>query len=367
MSDISSNSVIALGITSYLVMILKDIPSKFIKYLQQYIGYSFTVTSVNEIAYRGTMEWIFSLGSKSVAKHTNLENYDDNSIITLDYGTFFVFTKHSLVKIVKEEIKEKNYLINKITITIFSFTSFLFDNLSIQLKDLSDVDKLCVHPNKSSWEKQRVEKRYFSSIFIPKDSMYELRSGIDKWNNVTTKELYKSMGITYKLGVLLYGLPGTGKTSLCKAIASELGYELHIISLNSYENEEELISRIVKVKKKSVILFEDIDCYHNIVRGREEVAKNAKAITLSTLLNIFDGVISPEGVIFIATTNHIDKIDPALLRSGRFDIKIQLENLSVEDSKAMCDYWRVSNDCLEKEEFPINPAYLQSLIFGMRT
>jgi len=363
MGDISTNSIITLGLTSYIVVMLKDLPSKIIKNLQQYISYSFTVTSVNEIAYQGIMNWIFSLNSSSIAKHTNLENYNDISIVTLDYGTFFIIKDRSIVRILKEEIKEKNYLINKISITIYSFNTLLYDNMLTQMKELSDVNKLRVFPNKSYWESQRIEKRYFNSIFLTDDKMNIIKTRIANWNSLSTKQLYKDIGVTYKLGILLYGIPGTGKTSLCKAIASELNYDLHIISLNSYENEEELITRVTRVKKNSVILFEDIDCYQDIVQDRTENTKNSRGINLSTLLNIFDGIISPEGIIFVATTNHIDRIDNALLRNGRFDIKIALENFQKEDANKMCNYWGITDTFIEKETFPINPAYLQSLIF----
>lgn len=115
--------------------------------------------------------------------------------------------------------------------------------------------------------------------------------------------------------------------------------------------------------KNKVILLEDIDC---IVGNREEDTDQEKCKIFDTILNIIDGVLSPSGVIFVGTTNYIDRLDPAFIREGRFDHKICLNNLDNESAIKMCNsYGEDSDKVLQGETFPINPAYLQSKLLNI--
>jgi mitochondrial chaperone BCS1 len=126
---------------------------------------------------------------------------------------------------------------------------------------------------------------------------------------------------------LLYGPPGTGKTSFTQAIAGACG--LHICYLNlagGNLNDDSLNTLLNSTEVNSIILLEDIDA---IFQGRESVQEKrdgGQSVTFSGLLNALDGVRSQEGRILIMTTNHKDKLDPALLRPGRADRCIELGN-----------------------------------------
>jgi SpoVK/Ycf46/Vps4 family AAA+-type ATPase len=144
------------------------------------------------------------------------------------------------------------------------------------------------------------------------------------------KSMYTSLGIPYKLGILLYGPPGTGKSSCISAIATFLKRDVYYLDLSSVQTNEDLKMLFNHVNKSmtnnGIIVMEDIDAMTDIVhdRSNKKKTKNQK-LTLECLLNLLQGSLTVDGSIFITTTNHIQNLDPALYREGRFDLKMNLD------------------------------------------
>lgn len=140
---------------------------------------------------------------------------------------------------------------------------------------------------------------------------------------------YKNKGVPYRRGYLLYGPPGTGKTSFTQAIAGELKLNICYLNLSGGNLCDDGLNRALNdAPADSIILLEDID---GIFIQREEVQGNKRRrrrVTFSGLLNALDGVRSQEGRILFMTTNHKEKLDPALLRPGRCDFHVKLDNAS---------------------------------------
>lgn len=167
----------------------------------------------------------------------------------------------------------------------------------------------------------------FDQIYFPgKDKLLEY---LDGWRNNKWKS--DQMGINHKTGISLYGPPGTGKTSIAKAIAHRYKMELNLISLGSFKSDSELINYIQGLQSSSVLLFEDIDDYTS-TQIRSNLNKKSN-ISFSTLLQILDGVVSPDNVIFMFTTNHIEDFDPALYRDGRINFRLLVDYPSKSDIK----------------------------------
>jgi chaperone BCS1 len=142
---------------------------------------------------------------------------------------------------------------------------------------------------------------------------------------------YVSKGVPYRRGYLLYGPPGTGKTSFVQAVAARCNLNICYLNLSGgYMDDDGLNIMLNNAPMKSLILLEDIDA---IFVERTSVLENRENqrcyVTFSGLLNALDGVRSQEGRILIMTTNHRDKLDPALLRPGRADVQIELNYASV--------------------------------------
>ncbi|XP_039172055.1 AAA-ATPase At5g57480-like [Eucalyptus grandis] len=159
---------------------------------------------------------------------------------------------------------------------------------------------------------------------------------------VAGKAFYQRTGRAWKRGYLLYGPPGTGKSSMIAAMANFLGYDIYDLELTKVRSNSQLREFLTNTSSKSIIVIEDIDCSVSLPKrlnaqqaaprraahGGED--RNDNTITLSGLLNFTDGLWSCCGSerIFVFTSNHIKKLDPALLRSGRMDMHIYMSYCS---------------------------------------
>nr|ADE76156.1 unknown [Picea sitchensis] len=162
------------------------------------------------------------------------------------------------------------------------------------------------------------------------------------------EKYYRQVGRAWKRGYLLYGPPGTGKSSMIAAMANFLDYDIYDLELTQVKNNTELRKLLFTTTNKSIIVIEDIDCSLDLSdrkkkkkpqKDGEEDEKPSKPgkpderesnedskVTLSGVLNFTDGLWSCCGSerLFVFTTNHVDRLDPALLRSGRMDKHILL-------------------------------------------
>jgi chaperone BCS1 len=142
------------------------------------------------------------------------------------------------------------------------------------------------------------------------------------------KGWYQAMGIPHRRGYLFYGPPGGGKTSLCQVLAGELKLHICILSVSGKGMTDSKLAHLMRnTPSRSIVVLEDVD---SIFVKRETQGEQTTSVTFSGLLNVIDGFVSPEGRIFIMTTNHIKKLDPALIRPGRCDVKLEIKNASRE-------------------------------------
>ncbi len=175
------------------------------------------------------------------------------------------------------------------------------------------------------------------------------------------REWYVQRGIPYRRGFLLYGPPGTGKSSAVLAVASALKMDISILSLaNSTLDDDDLCQLLSNCPVNSIVLIEDIDCVFV-----ERIATDDKQnkLTFSGLLNALDGVAAGEGRVLFTTTNHIERLDPALIRPGRVDRKerighadrSQLRRMFVrffgDEDPLMADYFA---DSLPEDAIPMS-------------
>jgi len=142
-------------------------------------------------------------------------------------------------------------------------------------------------------------------------------------------EIFEKLGVEAPKGVLLYGVPGTGKTLLAKAVANESN--AHFISISGpeimskfYGESEARLREIFKEARErspSIIFIDEID---SIAPKREEVTGEVERRVVSQMLALMDGLEGRGKVIVIAATNRPNALDPALRRPGRFDREIEI-------------------------------------------
>ncbi|CAK9320696.1 unnamed protein product [Citrullus colocynthis] len=156
---------------------------------------------------------------------------------------------------------------------------------------------------------------------------------------VRRKNLYKKVGQAWKMGYLLYGPPGTGKSSLIAAIANYLKFDIFDLDLSNIHTNSNLRRLLLATKNRSILVIEDIDCsveIQNRESGEHFDRSNSK-FTLSGMLNFIDGLWSSIGDerIVIFTTNHKERLDPALPRLGRMDVHINMSYCSSQGFKVL--------------------------------
>ncbi|KAJ6126278.1 hypothetical protein N7471_010771 [Penicillium samsonianum] len=148
-----------------------------------------------------------------------------------------------------------------------------------------------------------------------------------------TRNWYSQRRLPYRRGYLLHGPPGTGKSSFSLSIAGELGMDIYAVSIPSVDDQS-LKTLFEQLPDNCVVLLEDIDAVCSVYSrelGADGPNSDSKShaekngVTLSGLLNVLDGVAAQEERVVIMTTNHIKKLDPALIRPGRVDKKIEFQ------------------------------------------
>jgi chaperone BCS1 len=185
------------------------------------------------------------------------------------------------------------------------------------------------------WDKVRaVDIRQPNTVIINEEKKTALLEDIKCF--LESQAWYSGQGIPHRKGYLLDGPPGTGKSSLSLLIAGECDLDIYILNLSSVDDDslDELFN---KLPARCVMLLEDIDAInstHSRQRGtatarQHDTTFSAKdkpegKVSLSTLLNVINGIGSQEGRLLIMTTNHVDRLDPALIRPGRVDVKLEL-------------------------------------------
>lgn len=190
--------------------------------------------------------------------------------------------------------------------------------------------------------------RPLSSVILQQGLSERLVS--DAHEFLHSSQWYADRGIPYRRGYLLHGPPGTGKTSFVTALAGHLGMSICVVNLNNPDLSDGSLLHLFNATpgKRCIILIEDIDAAPSSLSrtstsddtSNDEQSSSSQSvivanqmitstrvnnnITLSGLLNAIDGVASQEGRLLFMTTNHYERLDPALSRPGRIDVKVML-------------------------------------------
>ncbi|XP_010320399.2 protein HYPER-SENSITIVITY-RELATED 4-like isoform X2 [Solanum lycopersicum] len=167
----------------------------------------------------------------------------------------------------------------------------------------------------------------FDTMAMEPEMKKELIEDLDIF--VSRKDYYRRVGKAWKRGYLLYGPPGTGKSSLVAAMANYLNFDVYDLDLREVQCNSDLRRLLIGSSNRSILVIEDIDCnvgLQNRENGNDTTEDDK--ITLSGLLNFIDGLWSSCGDerIIVFTTNHKDRLDPALLRPGRMDVHIEMSH-----------------------------------------
>jgi chaperone BCS1 len=208
------------------------------------------------------------------------------------------------------------------------------------LKLLSEADKLSLAtdptrtriylPSYETWRLRSVQHiRKAESVVLAEGVFERLYETLIAFTNA--KARYEELGVPYRYGCMLHGMPGNGKSSLVLSLAGALGRDLYILSLGNKEmDDHNLLTLMSSVPQNSIVLVEDID---TIFHGRDRKAENK--LTFSGVLNAIDGALASEGRMLFVTANEPEVLDAALIRPGRCDDHVELKNATPEQSERL--------------------------------
>ncbi len=192
------------------------------------------------------------------------------------------------------------------------------------LVEAEELGKIRVHrpaADFSDWVFAALKKPRSAESLVLRDHLYEeIVTDVQEFR--ASADWYRDMGIPWRRGYLLYGEPGNGKSSLVVTLAGQFEMDVYMLDLSSPRVTDSALTQLVNsVPENSVLVIEDIDA---AFAQREKT--DGGGISFSGLLNALDGVASNEGRIVFMTTNHKERLDPALIRPGRADVHYEINN-----------------------------------------
>lgn len=165
------------------------------------------------------------------------------------------------------------------------------------------------------WERlDDLPQRGLDSVILPAGQAERLAADAGRF--LAAEDEYARRCIPWHRGHLYEGPPGTGKTSVARAIASHFGMDVWYLPLADVKKDGELLRTASRISPRSMLLLEDVDVFHAMT-ARDDTAGQ---VTLSGLLNTLDGIATPHGLLTVLTTNTPGVLDDAVIRPGRIDL-----------------------------------------------
>lgn len=327
----------ALGVGTY---ILKSIPLKVWAFAIKNFTTELTITSTSE-SYHLFLKWFednkFSHNSRTI-KISNGSWGDDKAVKAMGYGNhYFIFNGTPIKLNLKEkESAGSNRERDQITMTVIGRSHAVYDSIfdSIKENDL-DEDKVIVHEFGDGWvraSEQRV--RNIDTVHLNTGVKEEIVKFIEDFKSREKFDI--KHGISHETAIMLKGPAGTGKSTLLKVLAGHFNmpvYNLNASALHKIKNA------FASLPENALVVIEDIDgeaALHSREinserKGKKKTEASGSTVveafsftSMSDVLNAIQGLHTSHGRILIATTNHFEKLDEALVRSGRFNLKIEI-------------------------------------------
>lgn len=249
------------------------------------------------------------------------------------YGKHIIRYKNAFIQIDREKQSSHNHTTGEPHETVTFTTLYAHRNI------FEDIFAEALHLERAAqsgktvmWASKGIEwiqfgdarrKRPLDSVIL--DQGIKERIVDDVKDFLGRQQWYVDRGIPYRRGYLLYGPPGSGKSSFIQALAGELDFGVAIINLSERGMQDDKLALLLtKLPRRTILLLEDADAAFMNRRQTDADGYNGATVTFSGLLNALDGVAAGEERIAFLTTNHIDRLDEALIRPGRVDMTVRI-------------------------------------------
>tara|TARA_Y100000389_G_C17443080_1_gene509876 strand:- start:699 stop:1955 length:1257 start_codon:yes stop_codon:yes gene_type:complete len=267
-------------------------------------------------------DFTFEFEDKNI--HLNLETYMNNGLpmkINMITENCCGTNEEVIFKKLTLESETKDILIDFVDVA-----KAFCENQMKECKKSSNKTVKVYYWRKDYWNLLfKSPKRPIETLYLKEKQKEKLLGKVEEFYSEETRSEYLSFGIPYKCIILLYGIPGSGKTSAINTIASHFDCDIYTIPISKELTDYMLIDAIAnceeKEDRKRIIVIEDID---TIFTNRKN-GDDHNGVTLQGLLNCFDGFSCAEGTLLFITANSPEVFDDALLRSCRIDYRFEFD------------------------------------------
>lgn len=351
-----------------LVYWLKDVPSLFVSWGKRFFISTLTVDSRDEFLFSALVEYmdahpalrgVNQFTARSVRRGTEYQSLADDlrngqpprAFLSPAEGLHILRVEGRWLWL-RRELQVAQSVFERVSLSQFGRSPArlqVFLNAAIDARAARETDTLSVYiPNPfhgGDWLRARLgSRRPLSSVVLKAGQGEALLADLQRF--FSSRERYATLGIPWRRGYLLYGPPGTGKTSLVTALASELHLNVCTLSLASpIVTDEKIHGLLAAVPQRSLLLIEDVDAFF---RDRDAAHLQVR-LSFSGFLNALDGVATQEGTVLVMTTNHVEHLDPALVRAGRIDERVELGHADEDQLRRL--YLKFDNDPVAAAEF----------------
>lgn len=351
-----------LGVATF---ILRKVPSDLLQLVKKHLTTSMTITSGHNSFYE-LMAWLDTCGYGRKFRRVNVTNgrwgEQAHAAKAVGYGRHLMWWKQTpmiieLSRIESNSERDKQEVI----ISKLGRSHALFDRLLEEIKSSADKEDTVTKIRSccgTYWRLTSQPKRTLESIYLPNEIKLRLTKTLTDFKQ--KEQWYVDRGIPYQLGILLHGVPGTGKTSLIRAIAAYMNCGITTVPASLVQK----LSELEEDEEEAIVVIEDVDA--NIVTHDRDHKSNASENFLdgdiSDVLNALDGAVVRHGRILIMTTNNIEKLDSALIRPGRVDLKLELGYITGEVFNQITQTFFATTPGLGEPVKKVTPAELQGMV-----
>jgi len=376
--------VIGVWLLTTITFFLRAVPNTIWDFFLRHFTVEVTVHNKDNAFYH-LLEWYEAKGFGKRARTLRIHRVDGGGqTLSAGFGFHYFWRGLRLFKMTRgsEETQMGMDVKEIITITTYGRSQAPIRKLFVDVKPKRFDNLTSVYSwSGSGWSYQTTQDgRTIKSVVLPEVVKNSVLNHLKRFKD--DADFYLDNGIPYRTGICLHGSPGTGKTSLVRALCDYLKKDLYRLSLN-YVTDATLESALSSVPGNGIVLIEDIDTF-SVAKTRKIDRRNMPKtnrngavevpvaigdhggktpdlsldkflkdratpaaepavsdyeslsfLTLSGVLNAIDGVTTSKGRILIMTTNHVENLDSALMRTGRVDLTVQLPVLDDETFRDM--------------------------------
>lgn len=378
--------LITLTILGGLSMILHRAPTTVIRFGKIQLTTSVTMHNAghwgNRLVFLSFLAWYTRLPSSKWSRRLSVETDNDsgNLVIGPGYGLHFFWFNQRIFWFYKSALESGGAEMQKESVEIFTYgrSRAPIEALISSFKPTpkapgtTEIHSLNVH----GWHRSAViNDRPLESVVVAPTVLEKLLDAVDDFYNM--RDWYTQRGVPHKICILLHGVPGTGKTSLIKALAGHYG--VNIYKMNIHQLSDGLLEdALSQVPKGNLVLLEDVDSSAAVQKRVDQSASNHVAsdaevrprdkpsgfepLSLTGVLNALDGVIPLDNTLLVFTTNHLERLDPAMIRPGRVDVLLELGAMQDAEIKRYIDYVYGEQDLSAYTFGPVAGCYIYSLL-----